>query len=114
MKRTTLMKRMGLAHSEEEEKTKMIDKEEGMRKEEQKLHSLKTPLLGKKHCRRGRFILRNPQQERICALISPSWRPHSRRKISVWSMELWRMLLRTSYRDMERRRKSYMEGMKMN
>jgi hypothetical protein len=45
MKRTMLLKIMGLALSEEEKETKKIDKEEGTRKEEVKIHCLKTPLL---------------------------------------------------------------------
>jgi hypothetical protein len=50
MRRTMLLKIMGLARSEEEEKMKQKDKEEGMkekRKEEVKLPPLhlKTPLL---------------------------------------------------------------------
>jgi hypothetical protein len=53
MRRTMLLKITGLAHSKEEKKTKQMDKEEGMkekRKEEVKLHCLKTPLLEQSHC----------------------------------------------------------------
>jgi hypothetical protein len=50
MNRTTLLKITGLAHPEEEEKTKQKDKEEELkekkRKEEAKLHHLNIPLLG--------------------------------------------------------------------
>jgi hypothetical protein len=37
MRRTTPLKKMDLAHQEEEE-MKQMDKEEGMKKEEEKLH----------------------------------------------------------------------------
>jgi hypothetical protein len=50
MRRTMLLKIMGLAHQEEEEKMKQKDREEEMKekknKEEVKLHHLKIPLLG--------------------------------------------------------------------
>jgi hypothetical protein len=38
MRRTTTLKKMGMDPSEEEEKMKQMDKEEGMSKEEVKLH----------------------------------------------------------------------------
>jgi hypothetical protein len=75
MRRTTHLKKMGMAHSKEEEKTKEMDKEEGMKennKEEKKLHNLHIPLLKQSHRRRGRFLCRNLQQEKICVLVSSS------------------------------------------
>jgi hypothetical protein len=75
MKRTTLLKIMGMDCLEEEEKMKKKEKEEGMnekRKEEVKLHHRKTPLLEQSHYRRERFLQRNLQQGRRCMLISPS------------------------------------------
>jgi hypothetical protein len=110
-----LLKITGLACKEE--KTKKKDKQEGTNennKEEAKLHYLKTPLLEQSHRRRGRFLQINLQQGRRCVLISPSWRPHLRRMISVWSVEIWRILPRTSCRYMERSRMRYMEGSRRN
>jgi hypothetical protein len=60
MRKTTPLKEMDLAFPQEEEKTKQMDKEEGMKdkiKEKVKLHHQKIPLL--KHHRRGRFLQRN-------------------------------------------------------
>jgi hypothetical protein len=51
---------------------KKMDKEEGMNKEEVKLHHWKIPLLEKSHHRRGRFLPKNLQQVRRHALVSPS------------------------------------------
>jgi hypothetical protein len=48
MRRTTPLKKIGLDLSEEEEETKKMEKEEGMKekiKEKEKLHHLKMPLL---------------------------------------------------------------------
>jgi hypothetical protein len=86
MRRTMLLKITGLDHSEEEEKMKKIDKEEGIKKnnkEEAKLHHPKTPLLKQPHHRMGRFLKRNLQQGRRHTLISPNWRPRLWRTISV-------------------------------
>jgi hypothetical protein len=74
MRRTMPLKKMDLARlqKEEEDKTKHMDREEGMKekiKEKEKLHRRKIPLL--KHHKRGRFCCRNLQQERRHMLANP-------------------------------------------
>jgi hypothetical protein len=54
------------------QKDTKVEMKENKRKEEVKLHYLKTPLLGQWHHIRGRFLQRNPQQGRRRVLISPS------------------------------------------
>jgi hypothetical protein len=48
MRRTVPLRKMDLSHQKEEDKTKVMDKEEGMmekRKNKVKLHRIKIPLL---------------------------------------------------------------------
>jgi hypothetical protein len=70
MKRTTLLKIMGLDHQEEEEEKKHKDREEEMKekknKEEVNLHFWNISLVGHSHRKRGRFEDTLSKEEDAC------------------------------------------------
>jgi hypothetical protein len=62
MRRTVPLRKMDLAHQKEEDKTKVMDKEEGMmekRKNKVKLHRIRIPLLEQRLHRKRRLLQRN-------------------------------------------------------